>query len=244
MPTVLILGATSDIGRTIAGEFARNGYDLQLAARNAATLAQDAEDLRLRHGCGISALTCDVLDPPEQLSDWVSALDPLPDVAVCVVGLLGQQASDQNDPAAADLVMRSNYNGPAAVMAALANRFAARGCGILVGIGSVAGERGRATNYIYGSAKAGFSAFLSGLRNRLARQGVHVLTVKPGFVDTRMTAGMTLPPALTARPDEVGRAVFAACKARRDVIYVRPIWRLIMAIIRAIPEALFKRMSL
>jgi len=109
----------------------------------------------------------------------------------------------------------------------------------------VAGDRGRGSNYVYGSAKAGFSAFLSGLRNRLAKTGVHVLTVKPGFVRTRMTAGMKLPPLLTAEPAEVGAAIFAAAEARRaDVIYVRPVWRLVMAIIRAIPERVFKRLSL
>jgi len=91
----------------------------------------------------------------------------------------------------------------------------ARGHGMIIGISSVAGDRGRASNYLYGSAKAGFSAFLSGLRNRLARKGVHVMTVKPGFVDTRMTAGMKLPGPLTASPDSVARAILDAAQARK-----------------------------
>ena len=103
---------------------------------------------------------------------------------------------------------------------------------------------GRATNYVYGSAKAGFTAFLSGLRNRLAKQGVQVVTVKPGFVDTRMTEGMKLPPLLTAQPAEVGAAVLAAAQRGRDVIYVRWIWRLVMLIIQHIPERIFKRLKL
>jgi short-subunit dehydrogenase len=108
----------------------------------------------------------------------------------------------------------------------------------------VAGERGRASNFVYGSAKAGLTAFLSGLRNELAGKGVQVITVKPGFVATAMTADMDLPAALTAQPDEVARAVVAAQLRGRDVIYVRPLWRLIMTVIRAIPEGVFKRLKL
>ena len=135
-------------------------------------------------------------------------------------------------------------SAPALLLSALAERFAQRGSGILVGVSSVAGDRGRAANYVYGSAKAGFTAFLSGLRNRLARSGVHVLTVKPGFVRTRMTAGMNLPEHLTATPDEVAAAVAEALRTGRDVVYVRRIWRLIMWAVRAMPERVFKRMKM
>lgn len=240
---VLIIGATSDIGRAIAHVFARHGHDLMLTARQGDALATDAEDLRLRYRVAVTEHRLDVLET-DSLAPFVAGLEPLPELAVCVVGRLGDQAESQSDLAAADIVMRTNYNAPATLLAALANRFEARGSGVLVGIASVAGDRGRATNYVYGSAKAGFAAFLSGLRNRLTRQGVHVLTVKPGFVETKMTAGMALPRALTAQPAEVAAAVHRACKQRRDVIYVRPVWRLIMAIIRAIPETVFKRMKI
>jgi hypothetical protein len=114
---------------------------------------------------------------------------------------------------------------------------------LIVGISSVAGDRGRGSNYVYGAAKAGFTAFLSGLRNRLSPLGVRVVTVKPGFVRTRMTEGMKLPPVLTAEADEVGRAIFKAERGG-DVLYVRPVWRGVMAIIRAIPEPVFKRLKL
>ena len=139
--------------------------------------------------------------------------------------------------------MRTNYLGPALLMGALAERFERRGSGVLVGVSSVAGERGRAANYVYGSAKAGFTAFLSGLRNRLATPGVHVVTVKPGYVRTRMTAGRELPEPLTARPDEVAAATVNAIRRRRHVIYVRPVWRLIMLLVRALPEPIFKRLT-
>jgi short-subunit dehydrogenase len=123
-------------------------------------------------------------------------------------------------------------------------RMERRGNGCIIAISSVAGERGRASNYVYGSAKAGLTAFLSGLRNRLARKGVSVMTVKPGFIATKMTDGMNLPPWLTAQPDEVAAAIYRAHRSGRDILYVRPIWRPIMAVIRYIPEVLFKRLSI
>jgi NAD(P)-dependent dehydrogenase (short-subunit alcohol dehydrogenase family) len=109
----------------------------------------------------------------------------------------------------------------------------------------VAGDRGRGSNYLYGAAKAGFTAFLSGLRNRLAPRGLRVITIKPGFVRTQMTAGMKLPPVLTAEPDEVGRAIFTVAeKGSGDVIYVRRIWRPVMMVIGSIPERIFKKLRL
>jgi short-subunit dehydrogenase len=139
--------------------------------------------------------------------------------------------------------MRSNYEGPASIMAEIANRFEARGSGNLVGISSVAGERGRARNYVYGSAKAGFTAYLSGLRHRLAHKGVHVVTVLPGFVRTQMTEGMKLPARLTASPEEVADAIERAVVRRRPKVYVRPIWRILMLAVRNIPERIFMRLS-
>jgi hypothetical protein len=157
---------------------------------------------------------------------------------------MGTQEENAADPKAGAQVMRANFEGPASVLGHLANAMEARGSGTIVGISSVAGERGRASNYVYGSAKAGFTAFLSGLRNRLARTGVHVVTVLPGFVATAMTEGMDLPERLTAQPEEVARAVAGAVRKRRNVIYVKPVWRLVMAVIRAIPEPVFKKTSL
>ncbi len=241
--TALVIGATSDIGRAIARERAHAGWALQLAARDPVRLEREAQDLRLRTGAAVTAHRCDVLDENGGVS-MLDEIEPLPDIAVCAVGSLGDQAESEHDSAAAERVMRTNYVGPALLMGALAERFAERGDGVLVGIGSVAGDRGRASNYVYGSAKAGFGAFLSGLRNRLAASGVHVVTVKPGFVRTRMTDGMDLPARLTATPEEVAAAVATAVRRRRDVVYVRRVWRPIMLAIRAIPERLFKRMRL
>jgi short-subunit dehydrogenase len=242
-PAVLILGARSDIGLAVARRFAAEGHPIILAARNAASLADAKADLTLRHSVEVTLAEFDVLDTASHAA-FVDSLGALPVVAVSAIGLMGDQAVSEHDAAAAALVIRSNFEGPAAILGEIANRMEARGNGAIVGISSVAGDRGRATNYIYGSAKAGFTAWLSGLRNRLAKKGVHVVTVLPGFVDTKMTEGMDLPAKLTAQPDEVAEAIHRAVIRKRNVIYVKPVWQLVMAIIRNIPEPIFKRLKL
>jgi decaprenylphospho-beta-D-erythro-pentofuranosid-2-ulose 2-reductase len=242
-PPILILGARSDIGKAVAHKFAALGHPIQLAVRNIETLAAEKTDMELRHNVPVSLHEFDAL-ATDTHEAFVANLPDLPRVAICAVGLMGQQDENESDIEAAARVMRSNYEGPASILAVLANRFERRGSGTLVGISSVAGERGRATNYVYGSAKAGFTAFLSGLRNRLAKQGVHVVTVLPGFVATQMTEGMDLPARLTAQPGEVADAIARAVERKKDIIYVRPIWRIIMTIIRSIPERMFKSMEI
>jgi short-subunit dehydrogenase len=241
--TVLILGATSDIARAIARTYAKAGCRVILAARRHERLAADVADLKLRHGVDARAVEFDVLDLAGH-ARFLDALDGLPDSVISVVGFMGDQATSERDPAAAALVMASNYVGPAAILGEAANRMVARGSGVVVGISSVAGERGRARNYVYGSAKAGFTAYLSGLRNRLHGTGVQVITMLPGYVATRMTEGMATPGLLTAEPGEVADAILAAETRGRDVVYVRPIWRFVMAVIRVIPERLFKKMRI
>jgi len=227
----------------VAHRFAAAGHPVQLAARNVETLANDRKDIALRHGVPVSLHPFDAL-ATQTHGAFVDGLPELPQIAVCAVGLMGQQADSAADSQQAAGVMRSDFEGPASILGELANRFEQRASATLVGISSVAGDRGRATNYVYGAAKAGFTACLSGLRNRLAGRGVHVVTVLPGFVATRMTEGMDLPARLTARPEEVAEAIARAVGRKRNVIYVRPVWRLIMAIIRNIREPLFKRLKL
>jgi decaprenylphospho-beta-D-erythro-pentofuranosid-2-ulose 2-reductase len=196
--------------------------------------------LVLRFGVKVRVAEFDALDIGHH-ADFLNRLGELPGTVICVVGFMGDQAESQIDPEAAELVMRSNYVGPAAILALVANHMEAAGHGTIIGVSSVSGERGRASNYVYGSAKAGLTAFLSGLRSRLARSHVAVITVKPGFVATSKTADLNLPKALTAQPDEVARAVLEAQRKNRDVVYVRPVWRPIMLMIRALPERLFKK---
>ena len=240
---VLILGARSDIARAVAHRFAKAGYSIQLAARNSRSLSADKSDLELRYQVPVSVHEFDALEVETHIN-FVDSLNKLPVIVVCAVGYMGTQPESEIDVIAARHVMRSNYEGPASVLAILANKFEHRGSGFLIGISSVAGERGRASNYIYGSAKAGFTAFLSGLRNRLAKRGVHVITVLPGFVNTKMTEGMNLPSLLVVEPKDIADSIFHAVVAKKNIIYRKRIWMFIMMIIRNIPEYLFKRMKI
>lgn len=240
---VMILGGRSDMGLAVAHAFAKSGHPVTLAARNAQSLEADCQDITLRHRVAARAVEFDVL-ASATLPGFVAADEGAPEIVVCVVGLMGEQGESEVDPSAAAEVMRSNFEGPALVLGLYGAQMAARGQGTIVGVSSVAGDRGRASNYVYGAAKAGFTAFLSGLRNRLAGQGVQVITVKPGFVATRMTEGMDLPKPLTAAPEEVAEAILRAVERGRDVIYVRPVWRIIMGIITLLPERIFKKTSL
>ena len=141
-------------------------------------------------------------------------------------------------------MINSNYTGAVSILNIIAEDYAAKKSGTIVGISSVAGERGRQSNYIYGSAKAGFTAYLSGLRNRLYHDNVHVVTVLPGFVNTKMTAELNLPPLLTANPEQVADAVEKAIRKKQNVVYVKWFWKWIMMIIKSIPENMFKKKKL
>lgn len=243
--TVLIIGATSDIGHATALAYAAAGWTVVLTARDVGAAQRNADDIATRGGRPVSLLQLDVLDTPF-FDKFVDGLETLPDTVVCVAGDLGDQSLAQSDHHHAQKILRTNFEGPALLLGMFAERFAARGSGAIVGVSSVAGDRGRGSNYVYGAAKAGLSAFLSGLRNRLAKSGVRVVTVKPGFVRTRMTASLDLPSVLTAEPGEVGRAIFAAAEGRtgKDVVYVRKVWGPVMFAIRSIPESIFKRLKL
>jgi decaprenylphospho-beta-D-erythro-pentofuranosid-2-ulose 2-reductase len=238
----LVIGARSDIGKAIAMEFAKAGLPLILAGRGAESLEADAADIGLRHSVTVRTAECDVLNvDPKAFFD---SLGETPRIVVSVVGFMGDQLRAQVEPAHAKVVMDSNYAGPALLLGEAAERLAAKGAeGVIIGVSSVAGDRGRSSNYVYGSAKAGLTAFLSGLRHRLAATKILVITVKPGFVRTQMTAGMLLPKPLTAEPAEVATALLAAVRSRREVVYVRPVWWAIMTIINHLPEFVFKKMK-
>jgi len=237
---VAIIGATSDIGFATARHFVASGWSVCLVGRDEAAVQRNADDIAARTGSNVLVRKLDILDT-RSFGRFVEELPDLPDTVVCVVGMLGDQRLGETDLAHATTIMRTNYEGPALLLGCFAEAFAKRKSGTIIGVSSVAGDRVRASSYIYGSAKAGFTAFLSGLRSRLVESDVHVITVKPGFVDTRMTAGMRLPRALTATPEEVASAIFRANQKKPNVVYVRKIWFLIMSILISLPEALFKR---
>jgi hypothetical protein len=241
--TLLVVGGTSDIGRATALHYANKGWRILLSGRDAEALRREVSNITTRTGVAVSDHVLDIFQTG-QFRLFIDELADLPDAVVCAVGVLGDQRRAEIDPEYAATVMRANYEGPSLFLGLIAERFAARGRGTIIGISSVAGDRGRASNYVYGSAKAGLTTFLSGLRNRMARMKVQVITVKPGFVRTRMTEGMKLPAALTAEPAEVAAAIYAAHQRGRDVVYIRPVWRAVMAIIRLIPEFVFKKTRL
>jgi hypothetical protein len=240
--TVLILGAKSGIARAVAHEFAKAGYNLVLAGRNAQDLAADASDYAIRHGVKTWPVAFDAVNY-ESHPAFYAQLPARPDVVICMVGYLPDQKEAEKDSALAIRAMETNYVGCAHILNIAANEMEERKSGSIIGVSSVAGDRGRAKNYFYGSAKAGFTAFLSGLRNRLtvSGSGVHVLTVLPGFVYTAMTEGMDLPPKLTATPEQVARDIFRAWKKKKNILYTKGIWRWVMLIIRNIPEGMFKK---
>jgi short-subunit dehydrogenase len=241
--TIMIIGAKSDIARAIAHKFASEGYNLQLLARKIDSLQRDMADLKIRYRTDVECFEFDVLDFKSH-DVFIESLPVLPDVVISLVGSLGDQYQSQNDWDACELVLDTNFSGPVSILNVLANKFEERKRGTIVGVSSVAGDRGRQSNYMYGAAKAGFTAYLSGLRNRLSKSNVHVITVKPGFVNTSMTADMDLPERLTAKPEQAADDIYQAVFKKKNTLYTLWFWRYIMLIIKNIPEAIFKKLSL
>jgi short-subunit dehydrogenase len=239
-PTLLILGACSEIATPLARLYAQNGYSIILAARRAERLETLAMDLRIRYSQKVEIQEFDVLETAGHKA-FLERIGILPDTVITLIGLMTPNDEALSDFKTADLMIRSNYLGLVSIVGEIANRMEQRGSGTIIGVSSVAGDRGRAANYIYGSAKAGYSAFLSGLRNRLFARGIAVITVKPGFIRTRMTEKMALPAPLAADPEEVARAIRRAHQRKSMVVYYRPVWRLIMLIVRSLPERIFVR---
>lgn len=243
--TLLIVGATSSMARALAALAAGAGARLHLAARDAVEVERLAADLRVRYSAEVSW-------DPFEAEDYAAHADVVRrareamgglDGVIVSMGSLGDQEEAQQDFEKALSVIHANYTGAASLLTHAANYLEAQQSGFIIGISSVAGDRGRQSNYVYGSAKGAFSLFLQGLRNRLAGSGVHVMTVKPGFVDTKMTFGK---PGLflVASPEKVARDIVKALGKRRDVVYTPWFWSLVMRLVRAVPERIFKKMSL
>lgn len=243
MNYVLILGANSDIARALAHKYSENKYNLYLAGRKLEELEKDAKNLEIRYNNTCKAIYFDTL-AFESHEDIYNQLNPKPSGVICVTGYLGEQPKAQLDFTETKLIIDTNYTGCVSFINIIANDFEKRKTGFIVGISSCAGDRGRVSNYIYGSAKGAFTIYLSGLRNRLYKSGVNVLTVKPGFVATKMTENMNLPEKLTAQPEEVARDIFNAQQKNKSIIYTKWFWFFIMTIIKNIPEFIFKKMNL
>ena len=242
---VLVLGATSAMARAVAQSFAQKGYPICLASRDTQELERIGSDLHLRFAVPVSHLGFDAQNTDshggflKQVLEQTQGLEGV----VLAFGDMGNPEQLPSDAAEVTRVMHANFTGACSILTHCANYLQGQEEGFIIGVTSVAGDRGRQSNYVYGSAKSGLTAFLQGLRNRLYASHVHVMTVKPGFVDTAMTFGL---PGLflVASPDYVGARVVEALEKQKDEIYVPWFWRYIMLIIRSIPERLFKRLKL
>lgn len=241
---VLVLGAKSDIGEALAYQFAEKGYHLILAGRDADKyLKALAADLQVRYNILATIAEFDGRKFSTH-ADFYNDLSAKPNIVISVFGVLGEQSEAEKHFSKSLDIIQANYTGHVSILNIIANDFADRQSGTIIGISSVAGERGRQSNYIYGSSKAAFSTYIDGLRNRLHAKNVAVINVKPGFVATKMTAHLPLPKLLTATPQQVSKAIFNAYRKKKDTIYVLFIWRYIMLIIKNIPEFIFKRLQL
>jgi decaprenylphospho-beta-D-erythro-pentofuranosid-2-ulose 2-reductase len=242
--TVLILGATSAIARATAAAFAARGAALYLASRDLDELQRIAADLRLRYGVGVrcGVFDAEATDTHEAFFNAIiTTIRPLSGV-VLAFGYLGDPQAAR-DFRMSEKIIAINFTGSTSILSHCANYFEPLKRGFIIGISSVAGDRGRQSNYVYGAAKGALSLYLQGLRNRLFASGVRVITIKPGFVDTAMTYG--LPGMfLVASPQKTGERIVRSLDKSADVVYLPGFWRYIMLIIKHIPESIFKRMKL
>jgi short-subunit dehydrogenase len=245
MRKVLIVGATSAIAEAVARIFAERGDALFLVGRKSAALETIAADLRVRGAkdVGVEAMDANDLDAHEPMLDRAEQLLGGMDTVLIAYGTLSDQKACELSAALTVKEIGNNAVSVAALLTSIAVRFEQRRAGSIAVISSVAGDRGRQSNYVYGSSKALVTAFLSGLRQRLYKAGVAVITIEPGFVDTPMTAAFRKG-LLWAKPQQVAAGIVRAIERSATVVYLPAFWRPIMLIIRAIPETLFQRLSL
>ena len=241
--TCVIIGATSEVGKQLAEIYADNGYDVVLCARKPEKLTALKGHLQVKYKVKATVQFFDALDFDSHLKIF-QPIAKNSDVAIYLVGILGEQKKGEQDRTHAFNIIDTNYRSGVSILSIFANVYEARKSGTIIGVSSVAGDRGRQSIYLYGSAKAGFTAFLDGLRNRLTKSNVPVITVIPGYMATQMTAHLDLPKLLTAMPEYAANAIFKAYKKKRNRVYIKWIWKYIMLIIRNIPEFIFKKLSL
>jgi len=241
---VLILGATSAIARGTAAAFAARGDNLYLASRDLEELKRIAADLQVRYGVKVNYGLFDAAATDTHPTFFQVVLKEMQELhgIVLAFGLLGDQMAAR-EFSLAEKIITSNFTGAVSILSIGANYFESIKGGFIIGITSVAGDRGRQSNYVYGAAKGALSLYLQGLRNRLFPSKVRVITIKPGFVDTAMTFGL---PGLflVATPQTIGKQIVKTLNKSADVVYLPSFWRYIMLIIKHVPEVIFKRMKM
>jgi decaprenylphospho-beta-D-erythro-pentofuranosid-2-ulose 2-reductase len=244
--TAALFGAGSDIAVAVARRYAEIGWRLLLIGRDTAALAATAADLRVRGAPETHVLQADFARLEDLPSVAAAAWDRFGgiDVALIGYGTMAPQTDAERNAAVAANVIAVNFTSPAILLNELAGRFEAQRHGTIAAITSVAGDRGRMSNYVYGAAKGGLQRLLEGLRHRLASAGVAVVDIRPGFVATRMTAHLDRGGKLWASPDRVAVDIIGAIARGRAVCYTPWFWRLIMLMVRALPRSVFHRTSL
>jgi decaprenylphospho-beta-D-erythro-pentofuranosid-2-ulose 2-reductase len=245
MNKILIIGATSAIAEATARIYAARNDRLYLLARNTERMQTLAADLRVR---GAESVRCDTLEVNDFASHEAvidAAIDSMGGIDLVLIahGTLSDQKACEQDFSLTLQELNTNAIGVFSLLTHLANHFEAQRHGTIAVISSVAGDRGRQSNYVYGTAKGAVSIFLQGLRNRLYRSGVHVLTIKPGFVDTPMTRKLKKG-LLWASPEKVGKNIVVAITKKKNCVYIPAFWKGIMLVIKLAPESIFKRLSI
>ncbi len=242
---IVILGAASAMAEAAGRLWAAEGARLALVGRNADRLEAIAADLRARGAAAveIEVADCASVDAAVTLDALAKRLGGL-DVVLLAYGVLGDQSQLERDPAATADLLQTNFVSAAAWCLAAADCFERQRSGTLVVIGSVAGDRGRASNYVYGASKAGLAILVEGLAHRLAKSGARAVLIKPGFVDTPMTAHITKKGPLWAQPEALGRTIVKAADKGGPVVYAPFYWRGIMVVIRNVPAPIFHRTNL
>ena len=241
---LLVLGANSDVAQAVAKKFAEEEQaNFYLASRDMDIVQKRSKDLAVRYTVEAAPMFFDALDYASHAS-FYEKLNPKPDGVLIAFGYLGDQSAAQADFQEVGKIVETNFLGAVSILEVIAADFEKRGHGFVIGVSSVAGERGRQSNYLYGSAKGAFTIYLSGLRNRLHKRNVRVITVLPGFVQTKMTEGLQLPQMLSAQPPEVAEDIYRAFKKKKDTVYTKWFWKWIMLGIKIMPESLFKRLKL
>lgn len=242
---VIILGATSAVAEAVARRYAGRNARLVLAARRAEDLSRMADDLRVRGAEAVETFVLDLAEAdPGRAFPAMAAVFGGFDVAVLAYGVLTDQAKAEHDLAYAAAQLGTNFDSAALWCLAAAQALEAQGAGSLVVIGSVAGDRGRQSNYVYGAAKAGLGVLVQGLAHRLARRGARAVLVKPGFIDTPMTSHLPKGGPLWSKPDAIAAVIETAADRGGPVVYAPGYWRLILLLIRLVPAQVFHKTRL